>query len=99
MSNTLSMVGDSLFPGIGTAGTSAARSLLPSMPEVPEPVSVGPRNPEIERRATQDFKTREDAIQRAAIAAGATRSENDADLLGYTPVKRRSASRSLLGGR
>lgn len=63
------------------------------------PTRGGPADPEIEKRVTEQFATRKQAIGAAAVAAGAQRSENEADLLGYTTPKRRAASRTLLGGR
>lgn len=52
----------------------------------------------IAARVDSQFALRDESMSRAAQAAGATRSENDADLLGFTPTaKRRSASRTLLG--
>lgn len=59
----------------------------------------GPADPEIQKRATEQFATREQSIQKAAAAAGAQRSDNEADLLGYSAPKRKTASRVLLGGR
>lgn len=48
---------------------------------------------------TAQFATRDQVASTRAAAAGAQRSDNEADLLGYTttPVKKRSASRMLLG--
>lgn len=63
------------------------------------PTRGGPADPEIEKRVTEQFATRKQAIGAAAVAAGAQRSDNEADLLGYTAPKRRAASRTLLGGR
>lgn len=59
------------------------------------PERGGPADPEIAKRVTEQFATREQAVQRAAVAVGAQRSESDADLLGYTAPKRRSARRTL----
>ena len=65
---------------------------------MPNPSERMPRAPEIEKRATEQMTTREGAIQRAAVAAGTTRSENDADALGYAPKRpTREAGRVLLG--
>jgi hypothetical protein len=61
------------------------------------PTRAGPSDPSIEKRATTDFATRDQQMQRQAAAAGATRSENDADLLGYTGPKKKSAARQTLG--
>jgi hypothetical protein len=70
----------------------------PKMPE-PEalPVRGGPADPEIQKRATVDFATRDAMVQRQAAAAGAVRSENDADLLGTVGTKKRGAARKVLG--
>lgn len=57
---------------------------------------AGPQNKDVEARAA-DFATREQVVGQRAAAAGATRSDNDADLLGYVTPKRRAASRLLLG--
>ena len=59
----------------------------------------GANDPEIEKRATEQFATRDALMQRQASAAGATRSENDADLLGYASPRKRSgvARKRLLG--
>jgi len=46
---------------------------------------------------TEDFALREQAIGQRAAGAGATRTDNDADLLGYTLPRRRSAGRAILG--
>jgi len=47
----------------------------------------------------QDFAVREDMAARTAAAASVTRTDNEADLLGYTKPGARSkrASRALLG--
>ena len=59
----------------------------------------GPGDPDIEKRATEQFATRDALMQRQATAAGATRSENDADLLGtVSPRKKSSAARKRLLG-
>lgn len=54
-------------------------------------------DPRIAERATKDFAAREAVIKSQARAAGVTRSGNEADLLGYTAPKRRTARRTLLG--
>ena len=56
----------------------------------------GPANSKIEAR-TDDFKAREQVVGQRVAAAGATRSDNDADLLGYVRPKSPAASRSILG--
>ena len=46
----------------------------------------------------KDMETREAFLLQQAQAGGATKTENEADLLGYTPgTKRKTASRTLLG--
>lgn len=47
--------------------------------------------------ATEQFSTREQDLQRRAAGAGARRSENDADLLGFTTTATRGAARKILG--
>jgi hypothetical protein len=46
---------------------------------------------------TADFALREQSLGQRAAGAGATRTGNDADLLGYTLPRRRSAGRAILG--
>ncbi len=77
---------------------SEATPAAPEAKVVPaEPVAtVGPTNPDVEARA-DDFKTREENINQRASAAGATRSGNDADVLGYSLPRKRSAGRAILG--
>ena len=64
------------------------------------PTRGGPADPAIEKRATEHFPTRDALAQRQAVAAGAQRSENDADLLGNigNGARKRGAARRLLGG-
>lgn len=65
----------------------------------PAPVAApaaGPQNPDIQARSA-DFARREQQIGQRAVAAGVTRSDNEADLLGYQTPKRKSASRMILG--
>lgn len=51
-----------------------------------------------EAAQAKEADTREAMLKQQAAAGGAVRSENEADLLGYSPVaKRRTASRTLLG--
>lgn len=57
---------------------------------------LAPKNERIEGRAAQ-FETRKQALGQRAAAAGATRSDNDADVLGYAAPRRRSAARAILG--
>ena len=57
---------------------------------------LAPRDERIVNRA-QAFETRAQAITQQARAAGATRTDNDADLLGFTVPKRKGAARAVLG--
>ena len=60
----------------------------------------GANDPAIDKRATEQFATRDALMQRQASAAGATRSENEADLLGTVRPAKRSGSaarKRLLG--
>lgn len=43
------------------------------------------------------FATRQQQVQQRASGAGAVRSTNDADMLGFATPKKRGASRTLLG--
>lgn len=61
-----------------------------------EAVDAGPGNPRIAGRASA-FETRAQSITSQARAAGATRLDNEADLLGFSVPKRKSASRAILG--
>lgn len=81
---------------------NAKEAVAGMMPKPPTPADVPvrgaePADPKLKERASTEFATREAAVQRQAAAAGAQRSENEADLLGYTPARRRSAARTLLG--
>lgn len=62
----------------------------------PVPPPPAPRNEAIEARGT-DFATRERSLDQRASAAGAQRSDNDADVLGYALPRKRSAGREILG--
>lgn len=77
--------------------------ITPKMPEaqpdapVAPAANLGPQNTDIQARAV-DFATLSQQTSQRASAAGAVRSDNQADLLGLQPVaKRRAASRTLLG--
>lgn len=50
-----------------------------------------------EQARTEDFALREQSMGQRAAGAGATRTDNEADLLGYTLPRRRSAGRAILG--
>jgi hypothetical protein len=67
--------------------------------ERPGPDGVTPvaGDQKVQARASSQFATRESEMQRQAAAAGAVRSENDADLLGFTTTKKKSAARQTLG--
>lgn len=57
---------------------------------------LAPKNERIENRA-QAFETRAQKMGAQARAAGATRTDNEADLLGFTVPKRKGAARAILG--
>lgn len=84
---------------VGKATGKLFKSFMPDAPEAQPLPERGaePADPEIKKRATVEFATRDALVKRQAAAAGAQRSENDADLLGYSTPKRRAASRQLLG--
>ena len=64
--------------------------------EVKEVPAAGPTNEKINDR-TDDLATREQSLGQRASGAGATRSDNDADVLGYVLPRKRSAGRAILG--
>lgn len=70
---------------------NAAPDLKPDMPDAP-----GAPRRRIEARG-EEFATREQVISQQARAAGAVRTDNDADLLGFTTPRRKGATRALLG--
>ena len=72
-----------------------APDLAPNAPGAAA-AELGPSNARIENRA-RAFETRAQAITQQARAAGATRTDNDADLLGFTVPKRKGAARAVLG--
>lgn len=82
----------SIFGGSEGAPAQAAEAIAPEA-AAPE---AGPANQAIEAR-TGDVALREQSLGQRAAAAGATRSGNDADLLGYVLPKKRTASRTILG--
>jgi len=61
--------------------------------EKPPPPAPAPK---VEAR-TEAFALREQSLTQRAAAAGATRTDNEADLLGYTLPRKRSAGRAILG--
>lgn len=69
----------------------------PKTPDAAAVPSKGPSDAAVAQRAGVQMATRGDELQRQAQAAGATRSDNDADLLGYNTPKKKAASRMLLG--
>lgn len=97
MSKVAAMVIDPISSLIGAGVKSVSKGIHSKTPDAAQglPTRGGPADPEIAKRVTEQFATREQAVQRAAVAAGAQRSESDADLLGYTTPKRRSARRTL----
>lgn len=69
--------------------------------KAPEPMPVAaaapmPEAPAIAAR-TPEFDVREQAMGQRASAAGAQRSDNDADVLGFALPRKRSAGRAILG--
>ncbi len=64
--------------------------------EADKPAEAPAAAPAIEARSP-DFEVRKQDIGQRAASAGAARSENDADLLGYTPPRKRNVSREILG--
>jgi hypothetical protein len=89
---------DKLIGGASSiiGGLSGDKPEAPAKPEGELAKPGGPKNEEIEARSSE-LKTREQALGKRAAAAGATRSDNDADVLGFSGPKRRAASRSILG--
>ena len=79
-------------PALGQA--SAARDVNDTL-KIPE-MSMPGTEPAPES-ATRGFEVRKSLLAKQADAAGSTRSENEADILGYAPSKKRSVSRTLLG--
>ena len=85
------------IPIIEDIGKGVKKLFRPDMPgphvkELPE--RSGPADPEIAKRVTEQFPLREQAVRQRALAAGVTRSDNEADLLGASAPKRRSARRT-----
>lgn len=76
------LLGGSLLSTASRVADEAAQAAAPSDP--------------IQKRAAEQFKTRDQSVQQRAAAAGAVRSENDADLLGS--AKKRRDVRRVLGG-
>ena len=98
----MSKSGIPIVSDVAKLGGKIFKSVMPGAPKPPTPADVPvrgaePSDPKIKERATGEFATREAMAQRQAVAAGAQRSENEADLLGYSPPKRRGAARALLG--
>ncbi len=60
----------------------------------PQPAPVASAN---STARTEDFALREQSLAQRAAGAGATRTDNDADLLGYALPRRHSAGRAILG--
>lgn len=79
-----------LFEGQGDGGNTRELGLGDGKPD------DSPGDERIESR-TRDFAVRQQSMSRSARAAGVTRSDNQADLLGYVTPRRRSESRRMLG--
>lgn len=101
MTSAASKIADTVFPGAGSVGKKAgdeiAEELIPTPGGEDTPAELAPRSPRIEAR-TEEFETRAQKLGRQAAAGGATRSGNDADMLGYVTPKRKGAARRTLGG-
>jgi len=95
ISKILDPIGDAIGGLFGDKKDDSKPADTPA-PAAEPAVSVEPKNEKIEARA-DEFATREQALGQRASTAGAQRSENDADLLGYVTPKKRSASRAILG--
>jgi hypothetical protein len=92
----MSSSGIPVVSDIGRLGKKLIGGLIP---DAPSPAGLPSRGDPAVANRTAEFATREASVKRQAAAAGAQRSENDADLLGYTAPRRKSAAtRSLLGG-
>lgn len=63
----------------------------------PPSPSAGTGAGQTSREEAIQFKTRKQNLERSASAAGARRSDNDADLLGFTTPARKGAARKVLG--
>lgn len=100
----MSKSGIPIISDVAKLGGKLVKGILPSVPKLDAPApaplperGAEPSAPKIKERAATEFATRESMVQRRAVAAGAQRSDNEADLLGYSPTKRKAASRALLG--
>lgn len=91
---------DKIFGGNDSpppAPASAAPAPAPAAaPAAEKETPAGSKNADIEARA-EDFATREGSLNQRAASAGAVRSGNDADVLGYVMPRKRSAGRAILG--
>lgn len=90
------IIGDVASMGTKLVGGLFKTPKMPDAAPLPER-GAPPSDPAVAKRATEQLANREQALQRQAVAAGALRSENDADVLGFSGPKKRAASRSLLG--
>lgn len=98
----MSKSGIPIISDVAKLGGKIVKGILPSVPKLDAPAPLPergaePSDPKIKERVTTEFATRDAIVKRQAVAAGAQRSENEADLLGYSPPKRKTASRMLLG--
>lgn len=101
MSKQGGKLADTIFPGAGSATEAAGSAAMDYLaPKLPDPaVDTGlAKDPEIQKRATESVPDREAQLRMAAVAAGVTRSGNEADMLGKSGPKR-AAGRTLLGSR
>jgi hypothetical protein len=92
MSGAISKILDPVIAAFGGIfGGGDKKKEAPAPAEAPAALE-----PKIEARA-DDFANREQTLGQRASTAGAQRSDNYADLLGYVMPKKRSASRAILG--
>lgn len=94
MSGALGKIVDPL--GLFSGGDKKAEAPAAAPESAPAAAAAGPTNERINARA-DDLATREQSLGQRAGAAGAMRSDNDADVLGYVLPRKRSAGRAILG--
>lgn len=76
--------------------SSAVGKLFGGGESQPAPAPAAPKAPEVEARAPE-LAVREQVMGQRAANAGAVRSGNEADVLGYSLPRKRSAGREILG--